>query len=94
MKERERAFVPSHAGQSSSGAPECRTGLGQKVSSADEVGMALVIAGDTSKPLSGAVAPIVLTTGGTCSGGASRTDSNWQNTVSRSRDSIRCLTCR
>jgi hypothetical protein len=28
--------------------PECRKGLGQGVSSADEIGIALVIAGDTS----------------------------------------------
>ena len=50
--------------------PECRKGLRQDVSSADESGIALVIAGDTSKHLSLAVAPIVLTTSGTCSGGA------------------------
>ena len=50
--------------------PECRKGLSQDVSSADESGIALVIAGDTSKHLSLAVAPIVLTTSGTCSGGA------------------------
>ena len=50
--------------------PECRKGLGQDVSSADESGIALVIAGDKSKHLSLAVAPIVLTTSGTCSGGA------------------------
>ena len=50
--------------------PECRKGLNQDVSSADESGIALVIAGDTSKHLSLAVAPIVLTTSGTCSGGA------------------------
>jgi hypothetical protein len=55
--------------------------LGQDVSSADEIGIALVIAGDTSKHLSHAVAPIVLTTSGTCSGGASRIDSNGPNTV-------------
>jgi hypothetical protein len=47
-----------------------RKGLNQDVSSADESGIALVIAGDTSKHLSLAVAPIVLTTSGTCSGGA------------------------
>jgi hypothetical protein len=29
--------------------PECRKGLGQDVSSADEIGLARVIAGDTSK---------------------------------------------
>ena len=40
-----------------------------------------MIAGDTSKRLSRAVAPIVLTTSGTCSGGASRIDSNGPNTV-------------
>ena len=62
-------------------APECHAGLGQDVSSADEIGIALVIAGDTSKHLSHAVAPIVLTTSGTCSGGASRIDSNGTNTV-------------
>jgi hypothetical protein len=44
--------------------------LGQDVSSADEIGIALVIAGDTSKRLFRAVAPIVLTTSGTCSGGS------------------------
>ena len=60
--------------------PECRAGLGQDVS-ADEIGIALVIARDTLKHLSRAVAPIVLTTSGTCSGGASRIDSNGQNTV-------------
>src|SRR5215470_9716051 len=52
--------------------PEGRKGLGQGVSSADEIGVALVIAGDTSKHLRAAVAPIVLTTSGTCSGGATR----------------------
>jgi hypothetical protein len=41
--------------------PECHKGLGQDVSSADEIGIALVIAGDRSKQLSLAVAPIVLT---------------------------------
>ena len=56
--------------------PEYRTGLGQDVSSADEIGITLVIAGDTAKHLSRAVAPIVLTTSGTCSGGAARIDSN------------------
>jgi len=61
--------------------PECRKGLGQDVSRADEIGIALVIAGDTAKHLSLAVAPIVLTTSGTCSGGASRIDGNWQDTV-------------
>jgi hypothetical protein len=50
--------------------PECRKGLGQDVLRADEIGIALVIAGDTAKHLSLAVAPIVLTTSGTCSGGA------------------------
>ena len=55
--------------------------LGQDVSSADEIGIARVIAGDTSKHLSCAVAPIVLTTSGTCSGDASRIDSNGPNTV-------------
>src|ERR1700758_2623220 len=44
--------------------PECRKGLGQDVSRADEIGIALVIAGDTAKHLSLAVAPIVLTTSG------------------------------
>jgi hypothetical protein len=63
--------------------PECRKGLGQDVSSADEIGIALVIAGDTSKQFSVAVAPIVLTTNGTCSGSASRIDGNRQNTVLR-----------
>jgi hypothetical protein len=29
--------------------PECRKGLGRDISSADEIGIALVIAGDTSK---------------------------------------------
>jgi hypothetical protein len=62
-------------------APECRKGLGQDVSSADEIGIALVITGETSKRFSLAVAPIVLTTSGTCSGGASRIDGNWQNTL-------------
>jgi hypothetical protein len=33
-------------------APVCHAGLGQDVSSADEIGIALVIAGDTSKRLS------------------------------------------
>jgi hypothetical protein len=47
--------------------PECRKGLGQDVSSADEIGIALMAAGDTSKHLSVAVAPIVLSTNGTCS---------------------------
>ena len=61
--------------------PECRKGLGQDVLRADEIGIALVIAGDTAKHLSLAVAPIVLTTSGTCSGGASRIDGNWQDTV-------------
>jgi hypothetical protein len=74
--------------------PECHNGLGQDVSSADEIGIALVIAGDTSKRLSLAVAPIVLTTSATCSGGASRIDGNWQNTFSNARHSIRCLTRR
>jgi len=60
-----------------------RTGLGQGVSRADEIGIALVIAGDTSKHLCVAVAPIVLTTSGTCSGGARRIDGNRQNTVFR-----------
>src|SRR5262252_5665677 len=64
-------------------APEFREGLCQDVSSADEIGVAYVIAGDTSKHLSLAVAPIVLTTCGTCSGSASRIDSNRQNTVFR-----------
>ena len=45
--------------------PECRKGLCQDVSSADEIGITLVIAGDTSKHLSLAVAPIVLATCGT-----------------------------
>jgi hypothetical protein len=36
-------------------APEYRTGLGQDVSSVDEIGIALVIAGDTAKHLSLAV---------------------------------------
>ena len=62
-------------------APACRKGLGQEVSSADEIGIAVVIAGDTGKHLCLAVAPIVLTTSRTCSGGASRIDSNWQDTV-------------
>ena len=43
-------------------APECRKGLGQDVSRTDEIGIALVIAGDTAKHLSREVAPIVLTT--------------------------------
>ena len=51
--------------------PEGRKGLGQGVSSADEIGIAVVIAGDTSKHLCAAAAPIVLTTSGACSGGAS-----------------------
>src|SRR5215472_6746791 len=63
--------------------PEGRKGLGQGVSSADEIGIAVVIAGDTSKHLCVAVAPIVLTTSGTCSGGATRIDGNRQNTVFR-----------
>jgi hypothetical protein len=37
--------------------PECRKGLGQDVLRADEIGIALVIAGDTAKHLSLAVAP-------------------------------------
>jgi transposase len=56
--------------------PECRKGLSRDVSSADEIGIALVVAGDTSKHLCLAVAPIVLTTSGTCSGGASMTVAN------------------
>jgi hypothetical protein len=40
-------------------APEYRTGLGQDVSSADEIGIAPVIAGDTSKHRSRAVAPVL-----------------------------------
>ena len=60
--------------------PECRTGLDQDVSSADEIGIALVIAGDTAKHLSLAVAPIVLSTSGTCSGGGPRIDGHWQDT--------------
>ena len=72
--------------------PECRKGLGQDVSSADEIGIALVIAGDTSKHLSVAVAPIVLTTNRTCSGGAPRIDGNRQNTVLRRQTC--CLTRR
>jgi hypothetical protein len=63
--------------------PECRKGLGQDVSSADEIGIALMAAGDTSKHLSVAVAPIVLSTNGTCSGGASRINGNRLNTVLR-----------
>jgi len=42
-------------------------------SSADDISIAVVIAGDR-KHLSLAVAPIVLTTSRTCSGGASRID--------------------
>ena len=61
--------------------PECRKGLGQDVSSADEIGIACVIAGDTAEHLSLAVAPIVLTTSGTCSGGASRIDGYRQDVV-------------
>jgi hypothetical protein len=63
--------------------PACRKGLRQDVSSVDEIGIALVIAGDTSKQFSLAVAPIVLTTNGTCSGGASRIDGNRPNRVLR-----------
>ena len=37
--------------------PGCRKGLGQEVSSADEIRIALVIAGDTGKHLRLAVAP-------------------------------------
>ena len=58
-------------------------GLCRDVSSADNVGVARVIAGDTSKHLSLAVAPIVLTTYWACSGGAPRIDSKRQNTVFR-----------
>jgi hypothetical protein len=47
--------------------PECHKGLGREVSSADEIGIANAIAGDTSKHVSLAVAPIVLTANGTCS---------------------------
>ena len=63
--------------------PECRKGRGQDVSSADEIGIACVIAGDTAKHLCLAVASIVLTTSGTCSGGASRIDGDRQNAVFR-----------
>jgi Putative transposase of IS4/5 family (DUF4096) len=63
--------------------PECRKGLGQDVSSADEIGIALMAAGDISKHLSVAVAPIVLSTNGTCSGGAPRIDGDRLNTVLR-----------
>jgi hypothetical protein len=58
-------------------------GVGQDVSSADEIGIAYVIAADTAKHLSLAVAPIVLTSNGTCSGGASRIDGDRQNAVFR-----------
>src|SRR5215831_11772160 len=63
--------------------PECRNGLCQDVPSADDIGVAHVIASDTSKHLSVAVAPIVLTTCGACSGSASRIDGKWPNTVFR-----------
>jgi len=36
--------------------PECRKGLGQGVSSADEIGIALVIAGDTRRRFHGLAA--------------------------------------
>ena len=52
------------------GAPEARKALGQDVSSVDKVAIALVSAGDASKQLFLAVAPVVLTTSGTYSGGA------------------------
>jgi len=63
--------------------PECCKGLGQDVSSAAEIRIACVIARDTAKHLSLTVAPIVLTTSGTCSGGASRIDGDRQNAVFR-----------
>jgi len=44
--------------------PECRNGLCQDIPSADEIGIAPVIAGDTSEHLSLAVAPVLLTTCG------------------------------
>src|SRR5215467_4526932 len=75
-------------------APEYRAGLGQDVSTADEIGIALVIAGDTSNPLSRPVVPIVLTTGGPCSGGASRIDSNGPSTVFPCQRFDPCLTGR
>jgi len=61
--------------------PRVPQGLGQDVSSADEIGIALVIGGDTGKHLRLAVAPIVLSTNRTCSGGGPRIDGNWQDTV-------------
>ena len=58
-------------------------------SSADDISIALAIAGDR-KHFSLAVAPIVLTTSGTCSGGASRIDGHRHNTVFPTPD-IRCV---
>ena len=63
--------------------PECRNGLCQDIPSASEIGIARVIAGDTSEHLSLAVAPVLLTTCGACPGGASRIDSNRPHTVLR-----------
>jgi hypothetical protein len=57
---------------------QAREGLGQDVSSVDTIGITLVIAGDPSKHPSLALAPIVLSASGTCSGGASRIDANQQ----------------
>ena len=56
--------------------PAGRKGLGQDVSSADEIGIALVIAGDTGNHLCLAVAPTFQS-----SGGGPRIDANWQDTV-------------
>ena len=74
--------------------PGCRKGLGQDVSSADEIGIALVIAGDTAKHLSLAVAPIVLSTSGTCSGGGPRIDGTWQDTVLQCQTFDPCINLR
>ena len=63
--------------------PECRKSLDRNIPSADEIGVAHVIASDTSEYLCLAVAPVLLTTFGACPGGASRIDRNGPNTVLR-----------
>jgi len=63
--------------------PECRKSLDRNTPRADEIGVAHVIASDTSECLCLAVAPVLLTTFGAGPGGASRIDRNGPNTILR-----------
>jgi hypothetical protein len=75
--------LANHCGVGDRSRPACRKGLGQDASSADENGIAFMIAGDPSKHRSLAAVPIVITTSGTCSGGASWIDGDQPNAVFR-----------